>query len=137
MTDRIKNLARYRMEDRMLFIGMPLLVANIALAIWGSGYRHLHPAGVLAYLPAILFALLGVAFIVIFGLYLSEEQDEFQRAIWVQALLWGIGATLTVITFWGSLVEFELVKDLKLMFVFPLFMLITCIARLVLKLRYR
>jgi hypothetical protein len=91
----------------------------------------------MAYLPAILLALLGVAFILIFGFYLSEEQDEFQRAIWVQALLWGIGATLTVITFWGSLVEFELVKDLKLMFVFPLFMLITCIARLVLRLRYR
>ena len=96
------------MEDRMLFIGMPLLVANIAMAIWGIGYRHL--TGVPAYLPAILVALPGVAFIVIFGLYLSEEQDEFQRNLWVQSLLWGIGATLTVITFWGSLVEFELAK---------------------------
>ena len=123
------------MEDRMLFIGMPLLVANIAMAIWGIRYRHLHAAG--AYLPAILFALMGVAFIVIFGLYLKEEHDEFERAVWVQALLWGIGATLTVITLWGSLVEFELAKGLKLMFVFPLFMLITCIARLVLRLRYR
>jgi len=121
----------------MLFILLPLIVANIALAIWGSGYRHLYPAGLLAYFPAILFALLGVAFIVIFGLYLKEEQDEFQRAVWVQSLLWGIGATLTVITFWGSLAEFELAKDLKLTFVFPLFMLITCIARLVLMLRYR
>jgi hypothetical protein len=135
MQDRIKNPARDRMEDRMLFIGMPLLVANIAMAISGFGYRHLHAAG--AYLPAILFALLGVGYIVIFGLYLSEEQDEFQRAIWVKSLLWGIGATLTVITFWGSLEEFELVKGLKLMFVFPLFGLLTIIARLVLKLRYR
>jgi hypothetical protein len=123
------------MEDRMLFIGMPLMVANIAMASWGFGYGHL--TGVLAYLPAILFALLGVAFIVIFGLYLKEEQDEFERALWVQSLLWGIGATLTIITFWGSLVEFELAKGLKLMFVFPLFMLITVVARLVLKLRYR
>lgn len=135
MTERIKNPARDHMEDRMLFIGMPLLVANIAMASWGFGYGHL--TGALAYLPAILFALLGVAFIVIFGLYLKEEQDEFQRAIWVQSLLWGIGATLTIITFWGSLVEFELVKGLKLMFVFPLFMLITCVARLVLRMRYR
>jgi hypothetical protein len=135
MSDRIKNLARYRMEDRVLFIGMPLIAANIAMAIWGFGYRHL--TGVPAYLPAILVALPGVAFIVIFGFYLKEEQDEFQRAIWVQALLWGIGATLTVITFWASLVEFELAKGLKLMFVFPLFWLITCIARLVLRLRYR
>ena len=135
MCDRIKNPARDHMEDRVLFIGMPLMVANIAMAFWGFGSGHLK--GVWVYLPAILFALLGVAFIVIFGLYLKEEQDEFERAVWVQALLWGIGATLTVITFWGSLVEFELVKDLKLMFVFPLFMLITCIARFVLKLRYR
>ena len=124
------------MEDRILFIGMPLLVANIVMAIWGIGYRHL-PTGVPAYLPAILFALMGVAFIVIFGLYLKEEQDEFERAVWVQALLWGIGATLTLITFWGALAEFDLVKGLKSLFVFPLFMLITCIARLVLKLRYR
>jgi hypothetical protein len=135
MCDRIKNPARDHFEDRLLFILMPLIVANIALEISGFGYRHLHAAG--AYLPAILFALLGIAFIVIFGLYLKEEQDEFQRDLWVQALLWGIGATLTVITFWGSLVEFELAKGLKLMFVFPLFMLITVIARLVLKLRYR
>jgi len=135
MHDRIRNPARDRMEDRMLFIGLPLIVANIAMAIWGIGYRHL--TGVPAYLPAILVALPGVAFIVIFGLYLSEEQDEFQRNLWVQSLLWGIGATLTVITFWGSLVEFELAKGLKLMFVFPLFWLVTCIARLVLRLRYR
>jgi len=135
MTDRIKNPARDHLEDRMLFIGMPLLVANIAMAFWGFGYGHL--TGVLAYLPAILFALLGVAFIVIFGLYLKEEQDEFERAVWVQALLWGIGATLTAITFWGSLAEFGLAKGLKLMFVFPMFMGITVVARLVLKLRYR
>ena len=135
MQDRIKNPARDRMEDRMLFILMPLLLANIAFAISGYGYRHLHAAG--AYLPAILFAALGVGYIVVFGLYLKEEQDEFQRSIWVQSLLWGIGATLTVITFWGSLNEFELAKSLKLMFVFPLFMLFTVIARLVLKLRYR
>jgi hypothetical protein len=135
MTDRIRNLARNRMEDRVLFFGMPLMVANIGMAFWGYGSGHLK--GVWVYLPAILFALLGVAFIVIFGLYLKEEQDEFERAVWVQALLWGIGATLTVITFWGSLVEFELAKSLKLMFVFPLFWLITCVARLVLKLRYR
>ena len=135
MQDRIKNPARDRMEDRILFILMPLLLANIAFAISGYGYRHLHAAG--AYLTAILFAVLGVGYIVVFGLYLKEEQDEFQRSIWVQSLLWGIGATLTVITFWGSLNEFELAKSLKLMFVFPLFMLFTVIARLVLKLRYR
>jgi hypothetical protein len=125
------------MEDRVLFILLPLIVANIAMAIWGIGYRQLHATGVWAYLPAILFALMGVAFIVIFGLYLKEEKDEFERAVWVQALLWGIGATLTVITFWGALAEYELVKGLKSLFVFPIFILITCAARLVLKLRYR
>ncbi len=135
MCDRIKNPARDHMEDRILFFMMPLLVANIAMAFWGFGYGHLR--GGLVYLPAILVALLGVGFIVIFGLYLKEEQDEFQRDLWVQAMLWGIGATLTVITFWGSLAEFELAKGLKLMFVFPIFWLITCVARLVLKLRYR
>jgi uncharacterized membrane protein len=125
------------MEDRTLFILMPLLVANIALAVWGFGYRHLHPAGVLACLFAAVFVLPCVAFIAIFAFYLKEEQDEFQRDLWVQSLLWGIGATVTVTSFWGTLVEFEVAKGLKLMFVFPLFMLITCIARLVLRMRYR
>jgi hypothetical protein len=137
MTDRIKNLARERMEDRVLFIGMPLIVVNIALASWGFGYRHLHMTGVWACLLAVVFALPGVAVIVIFGFYLKEEQDEFQRDLWVQALVWGIGAAVTVTSFWGTLVEFEVVKGLKLMFVFPLFVLITCIARLVLRMRYR
>ena len=137
MTDRIKNPARYRMEDRVLFIGMPLIVANITMAFWGFGYRHLHPTGVLACFLAVVFALPCLAFIAIFGFYLKEEQDEFQRDLWVQALVWGIGATVTITSFWGTLVEFEVVKGLKLMFVFPLFMLITCVARLVLRLRYR
>jgi drug/metabolite transporter (DMT)-like permease len=137
MSDRIKNPARDRMEDRTLFILMPLLVVNLGLVFWGFGYRHMHPSGIWAYIFAMAFALLGVAFIVIFGLYLKEEQDEFERAVWVQSLLWGIGATLTVVTLWGSFAEYALVKGLKMLFVFPLFMLITVVARLALKLRYR
>jgi len=137
MCDRIKNPARYRMEDRMLFILVPLLVMNIGLAIWGFGHRHPHMTGVLACLLAVVFALPSVAFIAIFGFYLAEEQDEFERAVWVQSMLWGIGATVTVLSFWGTLVDFDVVKGLNLMWVFPMFLLITAAARVVLKLRYR
>lgn len=136
MCDRVKNPALYRMEDRMLFILVPMLVVNI-IAASGIGMYHLHPTGVFAYFLAALFALVSFTFVVIFGLYLKEEEDEFQRAVWVQSMLWGIAATLTVVTFWGALAEFELAKGMKPILVFPLFMLTTVFTRLVLKLRYR
>ena|ERR1039458_4923986 len=137
MHDRIKNPARYRMEDRLLFIFMPLLVAVLVLAVWGFGYHHLQPTGVVACLLAILVALPGIALIVMFGFYLSEEQDEFQHNLLVQSLLWAIGATLTVTTFWGVLVMFELVRSQSLVFVFPLFCLFMAAAKFLVKLRYR
>jgi len=137
MQDRINNPARYRMEDRMLFILMPLLLAVFVLAVWGFGYHHLHPSGIVACLLAILVALPNVALIVIFGFYLSEEKDEFQRNLLVQSLLWAIGATLTLITFWGVLVMFEVVQSRSLVWVFPLFCLFMAIAKFMVRLRYR
>jgi hypothetical protein len=125
------------MEDRALFIFMPLLIAVYALAVWGFGYHHLHPTGIVAWLLAILVALPGVAFIVIFGFYMSEERDEFQRSLLVQSLLWAIGATLTVTTFWGVLVMFEVARSQSLVFVFPLFCLFMAIAKFLVRLRYR
>ncbi len=137
MQDRIHNPAKYRMEDRILFIIVPSILLVYALAVWGFGYRHIHPTGVVAWLLASLVALPNVALIVIFGLYLSEEEDEFQRSLLVQSLLWAIGATLTLITFWGVLVEFEVVRTQRLFFVFPLFCIFFAVAKLLVKLRYR
>jgi hypothetical protein len=137
MQDQIRNPARYRMEDRVLFVLLPLMLVVFVLAVLGFGNGHLHVTGIVAYLLAIVVELPNVAFIVIFGRYLSEEKDEFQRNLLVQSLLWAIGATLTVTTFWGVLVMFDLVRTQKLVFVLPLFGLFFATAKLLLKLRYR
>ena len=44
--------------------------------------------------------------LVITGAYLSEEKDEFQRNLYIQALLCGMAATLAVVTAWGYMEDF-------------------------------
>jgi hypothetical protein len=125
------------MEDRVLFILLPLMLVVFLLAVLGFGNGHLHVTGIVAYLLAILVELPNVAFIVIFGRYLSEEKDEFQRNLLVQSLPWATGATFTVTTFWGVLVMFDLVRTQKLILVLPLFCIFLAIAKFLVRLRYR
>lgn len=85
----LNNPARNRIDDRTLFIGMPLLVVALVLAIWGYGYHHIQAGSALETALGVLIALLYVGFIVNFGLYLAEEKDEFERAVLSQSMLWG------------------------------------------------
>jgi hypothetical protein len=107
MERRVSSPAKKRFEDRFLFIIVPLLFLDAVLGFWGFRYHHLEPNGVLAYLCAVLQSLPFVGFIVVLGIYLAEEKDEFQKSVLVQSLLWGIGATLAVTTFWGSMEKFS------------------------------
>jgi hypothetical protein len=100
-------------------------------------FRHHHPTGVIAYLLAILPAIPIIGVIAIVGLYLSEEKDEFQRALLVQSMVWGIGATLAVTTAWGFLEAFTFVPHLQLTMVFPLFWFFVGVSTGILKMRYR
>jgi hypothetical protein len=43
MEHKINNLARNRVDDRVLFFIMPLMFTVIVLAIWGLGYHHIQP----------------------------------------------------------------------------------------------
>jgi hypothetical protein len=67
------------------------------------------------------FPILGV--LVAMGLYLKEEPDEFERAVHVEAMLWGLGAVLGVSTVWGFLSNAGVVPAPPLFLVFPLFCL--------------
>lgn len=69
--------------------------------------------------PAI--PILGV--LVVMGLYLKEEPDEFERAIHVEAMLWGLGVVLGVSTVWGFLANAQVVPTPPLFLIFPLFCL--------------
>ena len=137
MEHKINNLARNRVDDRVLFFIMPLMFTVIVLAIWGLGYHHIQPGSGMASFLGILTALTYIGMIVIFGLYLAEEKDEFERTVLSQSMLWGIGATLTVTTSWGVLELYDKVRHLNPLWVFFLFCFFMSTARLLLKLRYR
>jgi hypothetical protein len=110
MECKTSNPAAKRFMRRNL-ITMLLYVLSLVLAI-GVFLRY-HPTGVLAYLLAVLPAIPLTGLLAIFGLYLAEEKDEFQRSIGVQSMLWGIGGTLAVTNIWGFLESFVHLRHLN------------------------
>lgn len=120
----------YRFTVLMLFY-----VVFLVAAVWTFS-RH-DPAGLPAYSLALLPASPIVAMLVVVGLYLAEESDEFLRNLFVQSMVWGIGATLTVTTVRGFLELFVPVPHLQPYLVFPIFWAFVGVATCILRLRYR
>jgi uncharacterized YccA/Bax inhibitor family protein len=120
----------FRMMTAMAFYLIFLVVAVRA-------FHHGHPEGVSAYLLALLPALPVVGIMLVVGMYLAEEKDEFLRKVFVDSMLWGIGVTLSVTTVWGFLELFVPVPHLDLYLVFVLFWAAVGIASPFLRLRYR
>jgi uncharacterized YccA/Bax inhibitor family protein len=116
-------------------IAMVLYAACLVLSIWL--FVHHHPTGPLAWLLAVLPALPIIGQLAVFGMYLSEEKDEFMRNLQVQSLIWGIGATLTVTVVWGFLESFVHLRHLDLILVYPLYCGLSGIALAVQQMRYR
>jgi len=114
---------------------MLLYIAFLVLAVWI--FVHYHPAGPLAWLLAFLPALGIIAQIAAFGMYLSEEKDEFMRNLQIQALLWGIGATLSVTVTWGFLESFVHLRHMDLILVYPLYCVLSGLALGIQQMRYR
>ena len=129
-----KNPAAKRYSQRF-FVAVTFYVLAIFFAAWVFP-RH-HPTGAPAYFLATLPALPILAMIVIVGLYLAEEKDEFQRNLLIQSMIWGMGATLAVTTVWGFLENFANTTHLQPYLVFPMFWFFVGISTAVLKLRYR
>ena len=101
----VSSPARYRAEDRVLFVFVPLVLLFLIMQ-FSLSHFHLHPAGVLAVLCAAVGAAPMIAAIFIVGLYLAEEKDEFQRSLFVQAILWGLGVAACATVFWFALGTF-------------------------------
>ncbi|MBI1252394.1 MAG: hypothetical protein GC189_13100 [Alphaproteobacteria bacterium] len=135
MAGRTANPARRRYNVR--FVAAMTAYAAITFgAVWTL--RQAPPeADVLRFALAVAPAipLLGVIWAV--GAYLVEETDEFRRATFAQALLWGLGATLAFTTVWGFLEELGGAPRFPLYLVFCVFAVAMGAAHLVIRWRYR
>lgn len=86
-----------------------------------TAFVRYHLTGWLTYPLAVLPSLPIIGTLIVMGLYIKEEKDEVVRAVFVESLLWGIGATLAATTTWGFLENFTHVPHLDLYMVFPIF----------------
>lgn len=117
------------------FPAMTAYVGVLFASLWWI--RHQNPQGPLLWVLAVAPALPIIAVIAIMGLYLIEETDEFVRATLVQAMLWGMGATLAGCTAWGFLENVDLAPHLPLYMVFPIFCAAMGLAQPIVRWRYQ
>jgi hypothetical protein len=109
----------------------------VLLIAVGMYFHHFHPGGVLAYLLALLPAAAIIAQIVTVGLYLGEEKDEFQRNLFIQALLWGLGGVLALTSTWGMLESFTHIQHFQPIWTFSVFWCLVGVCTPFLMKRYR
>jgi hypothetical protein len=75
-------------------------------------------AGTARYVVAVAPALPLVAVVFFIGQLMYGKEDEFQRALWAEAMLWGTAVTLAATTVWGFL-ESAGALHIPLYWVFP------------------
>ena len=73
--------------------------------------------GPLAYLLALLPGVSVAGMFWAIGRLLEEEQDEYQRMLLVRQSLVATGFTLSVVTIWGFLENFDLVQHVDAFFI--------------------
>ncbi|KQV56616.1 MULTISPECIES: hypothetical protein [unclassified Caulobacter] len=94
-------------------------------------------SGVLLWIVAAAPAIPILGVLVVMGLYLKEEPDEFERAVHVESMLWGLGAVLAVTTVWGFLSNASVIPQPPLFLVFPLFCLSWGVSQPLIRRRYQ
>jgi hypothetical protein len=105
---------------RRFFPTMIAYVLVLFACVWAI--RHWEPQGAALVALSVLPALPIIGTIVVMGLYLVEETDEFLRQRIASCMLFGTGVLLAVATVYGFLVNggaIEAEADL-LLWVFPL-----------------
>ncbi|MGB7267003.1 MAG: hypothetical protein WBC92_15920 [Terracidiphilus sp.] len=136
MGPHVSSPARYRLEDRILFVFVPLVFLFLIMQ-FSLSHFHLHPKGVWAVLCGAVASLPFIAAIFSAGLYLAEEKDEFQQSLCVQAILWGFGVTACVALVWLALGMFIHVPQMNFVSGVFLFELVFVVSFWVARWRYR
>lgn len=128
------NPAQRRYMQRMLVAAGLCIVFSLAAV---GGIRHGHVSGLPSYFLAVMPAIPIAWTLVITGAYLGEEKDEFQRNVYVQAILLGIAVTLAIVTAWGYMEDFGRAPHLRLAWVYPMFWIFVAAAQPLVRARYR
>lgn len=117
---------------------IPTMITYVVL-IFGASFalRALEIAGPLAWVIAAAPGIPVVAVLAIVGLYLKEETDEFQRNVQAEAMIWGIGLTLSGTTVWGLLEFYVEAPRLPVFWAFPIFFFTMGLAQVFVRRRYR
>ena len=129
-----QNKAQRRYMARF-FPMMGLYVICLLSITWL--FRHHPPTGPMAYILAALPSLPIIGVLVIIGLYIAEETDEFERSILVQSMLWGLGVALSISTIWGSLEDFANAPHLSTFNIFLFFWIVMGISQPFIRRRYQ
>jgi len=124
-----------RAYTRRFMMAMSVYVFTLLTAV--SALKYLRPTGALAYALAIAPALPLIAAIGVFGVYLREETDEFQRALQTEAALWATGGIMAIATVWGFLEMFGLAPHVESWCAFPIWAVLLGPGQLLARRRYR
>jgi hypothetical protein len=100
-------------------------------------FKHFHPGGFKAFALALLPALPVIAIVIIAAFYIREETDEVEKALFNEAMVWGIGVTLSLATLWGFLEAFGQAPHADGYLAFPVFCFCAGVARCLIRRRYR
>jgi len=130
----MKSAAQRRYVARSWQSASLVIVLAVTAAL---AFRVGHLHGPLAYPVAALPALPILWMLFEMGRYLALETDEFQRNLFVQCLLGGIGGTLAVTTVWGYLEDFARAPRLDLIWVYAIFWFSAALTYPVVLRRYR
>jgi hypothetical protein len=134
MTCTLSNPARRIYVVRCFVTALLCAVVTFGAAM---GFRFGHLSGWPAYVVAVLPAFPIMGMLVVTGLYLAEERDDFQRDLLVQSLLGGIGLTLATTTAWGYLEDFVHAPHLSMVWIFPMFWIFTTLTTPFVWMRYK
>jgi hypothetical protein len=73
-----------------------------------------------------------VAMLIAAAVGVAKQRDEFQRKLLTQAMIWGIGGMLGITTVWGLLEVHTSIPRMDILLNFPIFVIITAIAKVTL-----
>jgi len=116
----------------------PTMIAYAVLLVAVVWLFRVHPPqGALKYALALAPAVPILGVIVIIGLYILEETDEFRRMQTIQSMLVGLATVLAAGTTWGFLEALADAPHIPSYYVFPIYCIGMGLAQPVIAWRYR